>query len=344
MEFRNRLSNKLKTKQSFYIKMANVIALNEHDFSELIKNIELDPLFEKLRSLGVLKRQKHRNSRIASDFLEFDDNIFHQGSGDSDISEFIEKNKDIIPVIKKMGIEKFKNLFLYNENPDIEEISKNCSIPVPIVKRIMGLVNNVFVISEFFHPSKIVTPNIAYTKVAKIEIDKNQLFCAYYITHMAQGGYLVDSEKLKKLKQTLKTEDKQHLEKIISSINLANQRKSVLHNMISLLSDKQKEFFTKGSISELKVFTEKELAEQLEISRSSVCRTLYAKSIVTPQNKEIPIKMLLPSKKSLIKHILRDVLRDNSKHTDTQLKEKLLKEYNISASRRLVCQCRNEIG
>ena len=87
MEFKHRLDKNLKAKQSFYIKMAGILNLNEHEFIELIKNIESDPIFEKLKESGAIKRQKHYNRKIASDFLEFDDNIIHQNPIDSDISE-----------------------------------------------------------------------------------------------------------------------------------------------------------------------------------------------------------------------------------------------------------------
>lgn len=336
------VTGSLKHKLFFRVKLAGIIALDERKSNELINDIESDPLFKSLMKSGVVKYRRHSNWNLASDFLEFDDNIFHNTSADSDISEVVENNSDILPIIKNLGIDKFKSLFLNSSYLDENKIASDIGADILTVQRIIKLINEVSVLSEFFHPSKISQPSISYVKIAKIDVDDGQLVCGYYSLNMAKGKYLIDNEKLELFKTELDGNDKIKLKELLSAINLMNSKKSIVHDIISMLMKLQNQYFLTGSLSKLNVLTAKDLSQQLKISQSSVSRAIFKKSIVTPWDIEITIKSLLPHKKNVVKHVLKDILNKHPGYIDEQIREELSNKHNISVSRRLVCLCRNE--
>jgi hypothetical protein len=323
--------------------MANYLGLSERKSDEMIHDLESDPMFSEMLKLQVIKRLKRGNQRIASDFLQFDDNLFHPESGNADISLILEKNRNIVPLIRELGSQKFRENFLDNDNPDETEISRRLGIKPGDVKDIFKLVNNVFIVSEFFHPSRISIPSVSYSKIARVEKDGEGFVCAYYSLNMLKGEYNIDDKKLKDLRKGLDKESKRRADELVASLKLINQKKMVMHNILTLLVDVQKEYFSTGKPHKLVVFSEKNVSERLSVSHSSVSRAIYAKSIVTPHGKEIPLRMLLPSKKNLIKYILRNESEGSGGLSDNDMRKILAEKYGVSASRRLVCQCRNEI-
>ena len=343
MAYRMGLNKAVKNSAVFRLRMAGIISLKERDFAESIHKSETDPLFAQLKDLKIVTRHRHDKWKLSGDFLEFDDNIFHSSSSDSNISKIIEENSDLVPIIRTIGIEDFKSYFIENQEFDLEAAAAALSISVKTVERIVKFIDSVSVMSEFFHPSKISQSTISYIKTAKIDILDSKAAFGYYSPNMARGKYLIDTEKLKLFKKSIDKESKQRLDGLISHLNLINNRKNLLHSIIEYLVNFQEQYFLSSDPAKLKFLTAKALASALGISESSVSRIIYAKSIVTPWNNEIPLHVLLPKKKNITGYILKSLISQNPEHNDEQHRKTLNEKYNFPVSRRLVCKCRNEL-
>ncbi|MHB9155743.1 MAG: RNA polymerase factor sigma-54 [Endomicrobiales bacterium] len=318
--------------------------MTERDCSALIRGLESTPLFGKLKELGIIACRRPRTWNLASDFLEFDDTVFHHSTPDSDIAPLVEKNRDLLPVIRKIGLERFKSLFYENEGEvDAAHIASLLGLPVPAVKRIISLMNDISLLSEFFHPSRVTHPGGAYTKIAKIDSDRGRLVCGYYSLQTARGSYMIDSDRLKSFRKGLDRDTQNRLKEIVSRLTLINSRKNTVHAVIESLLGLQREYFLTGRPATLRVLSAKELAQELRIAPSSVSRAIFGRSIVTPHQDEIPLKLLLPPHKKVVCHILREILKTRHTLTDAQLREELSRTYGITVSRRQVCQCRNAV-
>jgi hypothetical protein len=343
MNLRTDLNKTVKNNTVFRLKMAGIISLKERDFAEFTNRSETDQLYKQLKDLKIVTRRRHDKWGLSGDFLEFDDSIFHNSSSDSDISKIIEENSGLVPIIRKIGIENFKSFFIENQEFDAEAASAALNISIETAKKIVKFIDSISVIQEFFHPSKISEPSISYIKTAKIEISGSKPIFGYYSVNMARGKYLIDTEKLKAFKRSIDKESKGRLDSLISQLNLINNRKNLLHSIIEYLVNFQEQYFLSSDLSKLKFLTAKSLAAALGISESSVSRIIYAKSIVTPWNNEIPLNMLLPKKKNITGYILKSLISQNPEHNDEQHRKTLTEKYNFTVSRRLVCKCRNEL-
>ena len=111
---------------------------------------------------------------------------------------------------------------------------------------------------------------------------------------------------------------------------------------ILIVVDVQKEFFETGDFRKLELISKKDVSVKLNVAPSTITRAVYAKSIVTPQDREIPLEALMPHRNNIIKYILPELLFNNPGLSDEMIRKIVAKDYNISVSRRYICKCRNE--
>lgn len=78
-----------------------------------------------------------------------------QDTSSFDLVSFLRR--EIIPIIRNLGVEKFKEYFLYNEgNYSNEERSIQCGLTIGEVSRVNNFIDDLAIHSDFFHPSRIV--------------------------------------------------------------------------------------------------------------------------------------------------------------------------------------------
>jgi len=115
------------------IKLAGLMELSESDFAKMIKKIENDPLFKKLfspsnRQEKVISYLRFPRSGLAKNFYELKEDIAADRSS-LNIESFLDSRKEVIPLIKRMGIDKFKKYFLYNDGElSYKDISLVCNL------------------------------------------------------------------------------------------------------------------------------------------------------------------------------------------------------------------------
>ncbi|MFB0526933.1 MAG: hypothetical protein ACETVO_05640, partial [bacterium] len=162
------------------IKLADLMELSESEFAKIIKKIESDPLFKKLFSPSDLQEKavsyiRFPQSRLSKSFYELKEDIAIDRSS-LNIESFLNSRKETIPLIKRLGIDKFKKYFLYNDGElSNKDISLACNLAEKEVMKIMTLIDDFSIQSEFFNPSMInLDSNIFYSKIAKIEKDNSR--------------------------------------------------------------------------------------------------------------------------------------------------------------------------
>lgn len=130
-------------------------------------------------------------------------------------------------------------------------------------------------------------------------------------------------------------------------IDALMKRKALLTKMVLFIADRQKEYLLENS-KELKPLVQKEIAEALDISLSTVSRALSNKVIETPLG-IIDLKSLLShevcegSSKQKAMDLLKKLLSESQKKSDQKLSEILESEHNIKLSRRTVAKYRKQM-
>ena len=334
------------------IKLADLIELNERNFAEIIKKIENDPLFKKLfspsnRQEKVLSYNRFPRSRLAKSFYELKEDIVADRNS-PDIESLIDSHKELMPIIKRLGIDKFKKYFLYNdEGLSCKNISLTCNLGEEEVMKIITFIHDFSIQSEFFNPSMInLDRNISFSKIAKIEKDDSGDFViSFFSPHLAKGRYWINYEKLAELKNRVFTRaELKKIDKLLYTLKAINARKSIIYRVIRKVLKKQSGYFGTGNSEHLISLSQRELAREMDVNPSLISRAIARRSVETPRGEEYPLKYFFPNRKRIIKKLITGIIGDGKCiHTDEGTRQKLRKDFNIDISRRSVASYRQEL-
>jgi RNA polymerase sigma-54 factor len=329
------------------MQQADMLQLTDRDFQNLIVEVEQSPLFRRLfRKEKIIRYHRFQGTDISGDFYRTDtENIADSGS--LDIESLLEKRKEIVRRIAKLGIQKFKKYFLFCE-PGVtkEETAAACHLPVREVEAINSLVNDFAVMSEFYHPSAFESQAVHYTRIASIEKCPEGFIIGYYSPSYARGRYEIDYDKFEQLlrEHRLAAGETKQARQLFKKMQLINARKDTINNLLQKLIKKQALYLETGEKKSLLPFTQKELAGEIGVARSSVSRAIRYKSLCTPWEEEVPLKDFLPGPKQFKKRIIGQLLRSESGlKSDKDACAALLEKFGISISRRSVAKLRQEL-
>ena len=189
------------------IRLSQLFSLPENEFAKLIKEVEDDPLFKQLmysdnKAQKAISYKKFLGTDLSTRFYEFNENVVVDNT--FDIGSFLKEREEVIPIIERLGINRFKQYFLYNEDriPD-KEIADACNLTILDVQRTKDFVDDLAIHTEFYHPSTISPVNrIHYSKIASIEKKGSDGFAiGYFSPVLARGRYSIDYEKIENMKR-----------------------------------------------------------------------------------------------------------------------------------------------
>jgi len=335
------------------VKLANLMKLKEGDFASYVKEIEDNPLFQRLchpeqLEEKVISYRRFPRTDLAHSFYELREGTIADSSS-PEMSSLIKGREKLIPLIRSLGIDKFKKYFLYDETGvSYEEISSACNLRDSEVKEIMEFTNEFSILSEFFNPSTIAfEDNVHYTKVAHIKRDNSGEFViCFFSPHLARGRYIINYQRLEGLKRknVFSKKETSNMETLIHRIEYVNTRKSVLYQVIQKLIQYQKAYFNSGDWLDLCPLTQQEVAHQIGANPGTISRIITCRSVVTPWEEEKPIKDFFISKTRKAKNLIKVTIDDEKESSsDEEIKHLLETKFGFNVSRRLVSRCRAEL-
>jgi len=335
------------------VKLAELIELSERDFAKMIKKIENEPLFKKLFSPSnpqekVVSYRPFPRSELSKSFYELKEDIAVDRSS-PDVVSLLDSRKELIPLIRRLGIDKFKKYFLYNNGELFcKDVSLACNLTEEEVVKIINLIDDFSIQSEFFSPS-VINPgsSISYSKIAKIEKDGSEDFVISFISpYLVKGRYSINYEKLAQLKKNrvFSPAELKKTDRLINNLEAINKRKSITYRIIRKILEIQSIYLSTGNPRNIVSFTQRELARKINTDPSIISRAIARRSIETPWQEEYPLKYFFPNKKSIIKGLMTDIVDDEECiYTDDGIREQLKKAFNIDVSRRSVASYRKEL-
>lgn len=329
------LSHKLRP--FLKIKAAAVLELRENEYAALVRRIESDPIFEKMVSeFGILKVNRFAEAHLSSRFCGLIENI-NAESCPPEIDSVIEQNKKTAALIQKLGLMRFEEHFLKNENAlDYEVIGKECGITVNQAEKISELINSLGVYSEFYFPSGLRLNTGKYCcKIAEIEKQDDSCQIHFFAPHYVRGKYLVDYSGLNALKSNglLSRMELDRLNTLVADIEAVNKKKTTIYEIIKYILIKQERYFATQDVRDMAFCTQKEAAKELGIEESSISRILDSRSIGMPDGSEKPLGYFFQSRREVASRLVSEM--DHSM-TDMEIMKILNDVHNIKVSRRTV--------
>ena len=351
---KNKLKTTLKPLLIGRIKLAALMELDEKTFRERAKSIENDPLFHKLfrpenRSERSITYSRPYRLKLSDTFLELKDELV-TGGGELDVQSLVSYRENAARLIKQIGEENFKTHFLFNEGGiDAAETAAALGISASGVKSILELVDELEARGEFYCGSSLAPEkSIAYNKIAAIERGpENRLNIAYLSIFLAKGRYSIDYDKIKAQKKlgVFTKDEASRVDALVQELELINLKKVTIHKVIENILEFQKEFIESEDKAMLAPLSQKTVSKRLEVSPSLVNRAICARSVALPSGRETALKEFFPSKKDVVKIVLKKILNSEKKVLkDEELKDIILNKYGFGISRHLVQIYRSELG
>jgi len=329
------------------MEQANLLEMPEDEFNKLVTEIERNPLFQRLfQKEKLIRRQRFPRTDISSGFYELKEEII-ASKGSPDVESLLLNKEHIVGQIQRLGLEKFKQYFLFPESGmTAEEIAGKCDLAVSEVQKINSLIDEFSILSEFYNPSTLSSEVIHYSKVAKVEKDGKGFIIGYFSASLARGRYSIDYERFEELKAAgaFAKDESKEAGQLFRKLELINSRKDTLTQILQNIIDQQALYLGSGDLKALLPFSQKELAQKTGLVPSSVSRAIRGKSIDTPWGEEIPLKHFFPRPKRFRKKLLKQLLEtEEGLLSDEAIKAKLWEKFGVAISRRSVASLRKEL-
>jgi len=342
----------LQARQEFKLIMrleqAGLLEMSEEEFNRLTAEVESSPLFKKLyRKERIIHYQRYPKTDLSPRFYQLNEEIA-AGTGTIDIESLISNKEDVIRLIKKIGRENFERYFLYPE-PEVsaEEVAQECNLELAEVERINNLINEFSIVSEFYNPSALSSEHgIHYSKVASIERGADSFIIGYLSPSYARGRYSIDYERFEELRGSgaITGVEVKEIRQLFKRLELINNRKDTMTRILQGIVEKQAPYFESGNGKAVLPFSQKELAERIEIVPSSISRAISGKSLETPWGEEKALKDFFPRPRMFRKELVRQLLETGEEFpSDEAIKAKLEQTFGVSISRRLIADLRKEL-
>ena len=344
MEQRQSLQMRQELGQILRMEQATLLEMPEAEFQKLIAEIEDSPLFQRLyQKEKVIRRLRFPGTDIASSFYQL--KAEPAGSGSPDVESLLVSKKHSISQIKKLGREKFERYFLFPESGvSVEEIARECNLAIPEVQEINRLVDEVSILSQFYHPSALSSEGVYYTKIASVEKSGNGFIIGYFSPSLARGRYAIDYGRFEELKGAFTETEIKQARQLLKKVELVNSRQDTLTQILQAVVERQALYLESAEPKALLPFSQRELAKKIGLAPSSVSRAISGKSIDTPWGKEIPLKHFFPRPKSFKKELLRQLLEaDKELRSDEAIRARLQDKFGVAISRRSVANLRKEL-
>jgi hypothetical protein len=321
------------------IKLAHLLELPEIEFAKRVRELEADVFFRALLDAKVVSVRPYANAGFASRRFE--------GWGLSTASDGVpalDGHGDLARLIQRVGQERFEECFLREEQLTDQDRARLCDISRVEAARLREMVNSLYVQAEFETVVPAPVSAKTYSAVAGITVDGGKPGLAFFNREIWKGRYHVDEEKRRRMLETLPVPDARRVEKILQELELLDRRKTTLYRTLEALIDTQTEFFVSGDPDKRQPLTQRDLAGSLRISPSVLNRLISNKSIQLPWGLEAPLKVLLPSRKSIIRNRLHELIRDNPHLSDVELGQWVDRLHGVTLSRRSIAQYRADLG
>ena len=341
------------------MKLAELMSLPEDEFQKLIQEVENDPLFKKLMlsEIKIIRYKKPPWTKIAQAKMLPLDPAITPSQDTFEVESFLEQEEDLLLTIKKLGVDTFKKFFLDGvSGMTSKEIARECGLPLETVKKINYFVDKFYLESKLTEPTKDNrTARIYYSTIASIEKDNGQLTIGYFSSEMAKGRYLIDFDRVEKIKkgEVFAKDELRKIDSLLNKLRLVNSRKTTIYQLIQSLIEVQRSFLFSGDFKNLKSFTQVSLSRKMEVNPSLISRAINRKAIRTPQGRQIPLKTLFPSEREIRKNLIREVIEQEKNeiqsrllckaYSDEEIRIQLRKKYGTSVSRRSISDSRKNL-
>jgi len=247
-------------------------------------------------------------------------------------------------LIERIGQERFERYFLRDEALSDEECARLCGLALGEAQNLREFVNQIQIQAEFNSHAPQSSSKTTFSAVAAIEIDNGRPVLGFFHKEIWKGRYRVNEEKRELLLKSLPPKEARHAERFLKQLEFLDRRKTPLYRALETILGTQADYFITGNPDRRRLVTQRTLATKIEVTPSTLNRLISNKSVQLPWGREVPIKTLLPTIKSLLREHLHDLALKHPDFSDEGLRREMERLYGAKLSRQSVAFYRKELG
>ncbi len=322
------------------IKLSQLMALPEGDFESRVRELEGDALFRRLLDMRVVSIQPYSGAGFAARRF----GGWGLRTSSDGVSAVLDAQGEMAKLMHRVGQERFEECFLRDEGMTDAERACLCRISREEAARLRELVDKLYIQAEFDGAASESAPPKTYSTVAGVMVDGQRATLAFFNREIWKGRYRIDGDKRRMLVDAMTAAEGRKAERILRDLELLDRRKTTLYRLLELLIEAQARYFISGDPSQRAPLTQRAAAEKLDMLPSVFNRLISNKSIELPWGLEAPLKSFFPSRKSLLRDRLHDLIREYPASTDEQLRGLLTRMHGVKLSCRSIAQYRADLG
>jgi hypothetical protein len=321
------------------MKLARILEMSEGEFEDNVRELESLPLFARLKAAGAVGVEPYAGARFASRRF----GGWGVRTATDGLPDLIDGQGDVVQLIRRVGQERFEELFLGDGASSDESRAKLCGITLEDARRLRDFVDRVYVQAELTSPSAEAAPSAVYSAVAGVEIVDGRPVLGFFNREIWKGRYRVDAERFARVRADLSPRELRGAESLLKRLEFLDRRKTTLYRALEALLAAQADYLVSGAPDRRRPLTQLSLAMDLEVSPSVLNRLLSNKSLQMPWGLEAPLKVLVPSAKTMRLDGLLALAQAHPELSDAGLQKEMARLFGAKLSRRSIAQYRQDL-
>jgi len=321
------------------MKLARLLAMSDSELATLSKKLEKDPRFQTLIASGALAVKPFGKAFFAT--RRFAGMALTDAS--AGVPALLDARSEPVRLIKKIGRKNLETLFLGEAGVSDVDRSRATGLTIAEVARVRGFLDEIYIREEFSEKPAAAAPAV-FSTVAGISVQGGRPVLRFFNREVWKGRYALDDDRLKVHLAKLEREERERTERYLSRLSYVDRRKTTLFRVLESLLEAQAKFLVSGDPCFRQPLTQRSLSTAVDADPSVINRLIANKAVELPWGTEAPMKVLVPSGKTLARETLGSLALDHPEMSDEHLCELLAESRQIHLSRRSVAQYRSELG
>ena len=321
MKFRTAASSRTGVQAG--MKLARLMEMSEGDFEARVRELEGDPVFRRLLDTRVISVQPYDGAAFAARRFG---GWGLRTSGDG-LSSVLDGQGEMAKLLHKVGQERFEACFLRDEGMADAERARLCKISREEAAKLREMVNRLYIQAEFEGTASDAAPPKVYSAVAGVMVEGGRAALAFFNREIWKGRYRIDEHKRRQLLDEMSAAEAKRAGRILRDLEFFDRRKTTLYRLLEVLIEAQSRFFASGDPGQREPLTQRAVSERLDVLPSVFNRLISNKSIELPWGLEAPLKTLFPSRKSLLRGRLQELIQESPSATDDELSKLIARMY-----------------
>lgn len=338
MKFRTATSSRAGVQAG--MKLARLMEMSDGDFETRVRELEGDPVFRRLLDTRVISIQPYDGAGFAS--RRFGGwGLRTAGDG---LSSVLDGRGEMVKLLHRVGQERFEECFLRDEGMSDAERARRCKMTREDAAKLREMVDRLYIQAEFEVASSETAPPKVFSAVAGVMVEDGRAALAFFNREIWKGRYKVDENRRRQLLEEMSAAEAKRADRMLRNLEFLDRRKTTLYRLLEILLEAQARFFVSGDPGRREPLTQRAVSDKLDVLPSVLNRLISNKSIELPWGLETPLKTLFPSRKSMLRDRLQELIRESPSATDDELSRLIARIHGAKLSCRSIAQYRAELG